>query len=499
MAFIINQFKTWVTTLGLVTLVAGLSFALPSASSAQAPYQWSTPRLIPDYYDYLEPPIMVADQDRTVHAFNLETQEGNVFAIVYRQWTLDRGWSVPIEVILPEFLGIAPSLMDVVLTDDGYFNLIYFAGTRESGSVYLSRALARDAQSSSAWTRPSIIATDAGPLPSGQIVEIHADELLVVFAGNRYGDGVYDSVRSALDGTWSVPKLVNRSESEEYFPGGVEVIVDQDGFVHAVWDFSDDSGLPKSVWYGRLNLDSREWEVVQKLSEVDNDLEYSGQATIAEYQDNIMVVYYDDFPPTRHIRISNDNGDHWQPSFRPFPQRGGYGAARMVKDSTGMLHMIIGNRTQNPEIHGMWYSRYVGNSWLPLTPITSGPATNVYDPTQPQAVIVQGNILLAAWSNDVREEFRTGAWYSHTLLDAPEYQVKPLPTESQGDSLAIEEQPTPVQPVTPEVSPATVNFESDDDGDIFSLADNPGLAVFLGVIPALLLVVVAIVKRLNQS
>jgi hypothetical protein len=232
---------------------------------------------------------------------------------------------------------------------------------------------------------------------------------------------------------------------------------------------------------------------------VENDLEYSGQATIAEYQDKLMAVYYDDFPPTRHLRISNDNGDYWQPSFRPFPHRGGYGAARMVEDSTGTLHMIIGNRTQNPEIHGMWYSRYVDNSWLPLTPITSGPATNIYDPTQPQAVIVQGNILLAAWSNDVREEFRTGAWYSYTLLDAPEYQVKPLPTESKRGSLAIDEQPTPVQPVTPEVSPMPVNFESEDEGDIFSLADNPGFAVFLGVIPVLMLVVVAIVKRLSQS
>jgi len=64
-------------------------------------------------------------------------------------------------------------------------------------------------------------------------------------------------------------------------------------------------------------------------------------------------------------------------------------------------------KSQNPEIHGMWYSRLVGNAWLPLAPIISGPGTDVFGPSWPEAGVVQGNVLLAAWSKDVGLEQRS--------------------------------------------------------------------------------------------
>jgi hypothetical protein len=484
----------------LIFVLLGLAvFFTPDFGVAQEPYRWTVPKRIPDYFDYLDPPIMVADNNRSVHAFNLENQD-NTYTIVYRQWSIANGWTIPVEVLLPEFLGLAPSLLDVILDESGYINLIYFAGGRDSGSIYFTRSLAVYAYDAAAWSKPEVVTSDAGPLPSGKIIELQNSELAVVFSGNRYGNGVYETIFSSKEGVWTTPILVHRSKTEDFFPGGINLAYDPDGFIHAVWDYSDDSGLAKTTWYGRRNIDRGVWESIHELSHVDNDLEYSGQASIIKGEGILIVVYYDDFPPTRFIRTSHDNGDTWSSGIRPFPHRGGYGYARLVMDSLGTIHMIIGNRIQSPEIHGMWYSRFVEDIWLPLTPITSGLATDSYDPTQPRAVVVQGNVLLAAWSNDVRSEFRTGAWYSYTLLDAPELPVKPLPERITFD--APDEPDRNLANTVPSETSTQVLVDrsagSNSLDRLDSLSGNPASIIFIGVFPVMLLIAGALVRRMRQ-
>jgi hypothetical protein len=484
----------------LIFVLLGLAvFLTPDFGVAQEPYRWTVPKQIPDYFNFLEPPIMVADSNRTVHAFNLENQD-NTYTIVYRQWSIANGWTLPVEVLLPEFLGLAPSLLDVILDESGYINLIYFAGGRDSGSIFFTRSLAVYADDAAEWSKPEVVTSDAGPLPSGKIIELHNSELAVVFSGNRYGNGVYETIFSSREGVWTTPNLVHRSMTEDFFPGGIDLVYDPDGYIHVVWDYSDDSGLAKTTWYARRNIGLGEWESIQELSHVDNDLEYSGQASIIKAEGILIVVYYDDFPPTRFIRTSGDNGDTWSSEFRPFPHRGGYGNARLVKDSRGTIHMIIGNRIQSPEIHGMWYSRFVDDTWLPLTPITSGLATDSYDPTQPRAVVVQGNVLLAAWSNDVRSEFRTGAWYSYTFLDAPELPVKTLPESGPFES---PDEPNhklattvPTETSIPVLPGRSAGSSSTDRLD--ALSGNPATLIFIGVFPVMILVAGALVRRMRH-
>jgi hypothetical protein len=490
----------WVRSLYLAMLFIGLSFAVPVPSVALPPYQWSTPRQIPEYYDLLEPPQMVSDQNRTVHAFNMETMDNGGFAIMYRRWSLEQGWSSPVDVILPTYMGVAPDLLDVILDADGYFHLVFFGGTQQDNAIYYTSVLARDAENSNRWQKPVIVTSEAGPLASAQLLRNKDGTLIMVYAGSRYGSGLYETHMPTSSSSWSKPLLIQRSSNENLNPGAIRMTQDDQGRLHIVWHMDDISGLAKETWYVRMDSSLWNFTDMEKISQSDDELEFNGQPSLAFLHDKLFVVYYDDYPPTRFMRSSSDFGESWTSPIRLFPHRGGYGPASLVVDSLGTLHLLVGNRLQNPEIHGMWYSRFEGNAWLPLDPIISGPATDTFDPTRPEAVIVQGNILLVAWSNDVREEFRSPAWYSYTFLDAPELSVQPLPSASQLET-PESSSGQPIIDTTTELSSSTIvrvssGYKSPDRLD--SLSGNPASLIFIGVFPVMILVAVALVRRMGQ-
>ena len=84
--------------------------------SAQEPNGWPAQQRIPDFHPETNTPILVADQNRTVHAFSsqwLDDDEDNaVRAIAYNQWTLEGGWTPPVDILL------SPLKDDARLTGD---------------------------------------------------------------------------------------------------------------------------------------------------------------------------------------------------------------------------------------------------------------------------------------------------------------------------------------------------------------------------------------------
>ena len=88
-------------------------------------FRWSAPKRIPSYPSEMIPPILIADQNRTVHAFSSQgvdrTGSETVQAIVYNQWTLERGWTTPVDIILSP--NKEARLTDVYLDKDGFFHL----------------------------------------------------------------------------------------------------------------------------------------------------------------------------------------------------------------------------------------------------------------------------------------------------------------------------------------------------------------------------------------
>lgn len=493
--------RRWLAPILILPVLLGSILFATDKSAAQVPFQWTTPKQIPEYNDLLKPPQMIGDQNRTVHAFNMEAPEDGGFAIMYRSWTMERGWSSPVDVILPVYMGVAPSLLDVTLDGDGNFHLIFFGGTQQENAIYYTKVLAIDAENSSRWLKPVTVSDEAGPLASAQILRTDSGVLTILFAGSRYGSGLYETHLEPETASWSTPTLIHRSNDEDLNPGGIRLAKDGEGRLHIVWHMDDVSGLAKETWYVRMESDLESLSHMAKLSQSDDESEFNGQPSILLSGDELFVIYYDGFPPTRFVRRSRNYGETWSSPVRPFPHRGGYGHASLVQDSLGTLHLLVGNRLQNPEIHGMWYSRFVDHAWLPLQPIVSGPATATFDPTRPEAVVVQGNLLLVAWSNDVRQEYRSPAWYSYTLLDAPLLPTATISTVSS-EATQVVESDRPVVAQDVESNSDVVNAQdssSNRSTGLLSLANNPAVLIFLGVAPVVILVTAVFVRRLGQA
>ncbi len=449
--------------------------------------QWSTPQRIPDYFNLLNAPLLVADSDRTAHAFDLESDDAGSFNISYRTWSPGRGWSEPVAILLPAFLGIAPSLQDVALDSRGFFNLVYYGGTPQTGVIYYTTALASRGGLAQEWSPPVAITEDAGPQASARIVDAGSGQLVVVYSGSRYGIGLYEMHSLDFGATWSPPVLVYRSTSSDLFPGEIRTERVAGSGIHVVWHMVNTSGQAEETWYGHLDEDLSTWDEVQALSKRATDIDFNGYPSLLALDNQLMAVYYDSFPPTRFMRRSTDNGKTWSLPVRLFPYRGGYGQAAMVKDSVGVGHMVLGNRSESPEIHGMWYSTWNGTSWSALIPIISGPSSSTFDPTLPEVVVVQGNILLAAWSNNVGVEGRTGAWYAYRTLDAPELRLTPLPLPSPTQVITPSptRPPSPTPTPEPTLAPLPPNIQSGSAG---LFGESPVTLILIGMVPVILII-----------
>ena len=255
-----------------------LLMANPTASNAQAPYLWSLPEQIPEYNDLLNPPLMVADKDRTAHAFNMESLRDNTRVVMYRTWSLEQGWSSPVDILL--YAGGGSRLLDVILDEQGVFHLLCFTPTQEAGELHYSTAQAGEADHPTAWSHPIPITSEAGPLADAQIIEVGSDRLVVVFAGQRYGSGLYEIHSDDRGATWSTARLIQRSSEESLNPGEIRLALDDEGHIHTVWHMDNVSGLVEETWYARLSRDLSTREFLQKLSQKDCEQEFNGWSSI---------------------------------------------------------------------------------------------------------------------------------------------------------------------------------------------------------------------------
>jgi hypothetical protein len=479
-----------------LVLITGLGrFDVPLTVAAQAFYQWSTPRQIPNYSTIARPPLLVADSSGNVHAFTHEVVVSNPGAIHYRRWRPDQGWSPPVDILIPVLGGGQQTVQGVYLDENGIIHLIYYDGNEEIGDVFYSHAYASAADRAPGWSKPVIIGTAAGPINSATLVGDGKGRLAVFYSGQQDGIGLYQVFSEDSGDTWSRPAHVDLISSKEQWPFSVKAEFDSTGRLHVVWSVVNTQGVGDQVNYARQEMDFGEWDHRAVLARREANDYSANWPTIISSGDEIIVIYQDSFPATRWMAHSLDGGQTWELPVRPFREIGEYENAILLKDSQGTIHMVLGNRTQFPEIHGMWYSQWVGNRWTALEPIISDPISDSFDPSAPQAVISQGNILVATWWHNVRREYLSGAWFSYTTLDAPAFphqelpQPPPTPTARSISQQPIRhgEEPLP----TPTIH---TNINTDR-----SATRSPAQPVFLGMIPVVLLLALVITIRVTRS
>lgn len=400
---------------------------------------------------------MIADKNRTVHAFSSQwigQQDGQTTrAIVYNQWSLAKGWTNPVDILLSPIN--EARLTDAILGRDGKLRVLFFGGNNKSADIYYSEAPVARAGEAPAWSMPVIIGSDAGDPEGAVMTEDNQGILHVLFNGRAEGTGLYAISSTDGGGTWSDPTSVFFADSDTPNIAQLHMITGKSGELHAIWNVYDFSGQGRGVYYAG-SKDGSTWSEPVLLAAAKEGLG-TQTPTLFEYQDTLFALF--NLTPKIIMRQSRDSGLTWSdPSILFARHVGVNGPLALVEDGNEALHLFFGQRipgTGGPDIHGLWHSMWINGRWIEPEAVIKGPrsvdkvGTNGFDPYNAHAVVIQGNLILVAWMTDPGDIKLNGVWYSYQILDAPELPAIPLPTV-QGDLI------TNPQSLNPHMLPSPV-------------------------------------------
>jgi hypothetical protein len=477
----------------LILSLAFSLFAWPNTASAQAS-NWEVPQWIPGLVDTSpsQVPVFLADKSGNLHVFHSQWVNG-VFTVVYSQWIVGVGWTKPVDILIPPVE--QARLKGAVLDSNDEVHLIFWDGNEFFANIYYTHASLSAISKSSAWSAPVVIGPAAIVPEYAAIVTDGKGSFAVVYSGDRSGHGLYSVFSSDNGETWSTTDAFFRTFNNTLFPASLQLYLSSDAMVHAVWSVNDTLGLGRAVYYAAANLYEPVWSVPYLLAE---DIDYEAATpSIIQYNDELFVIYHNEFPTTRWMRRSSDQGKTWSTPTRLFDHIGSNGAAALVIDSSNTMHMFFGNRVGDPPIHGMWHSIWLGQQWSEPEAIVSGPQILVgengeegFDPSAAQALVIRGNFMYVAWRHDPMAG-PLHIWYSYMTLDAPQTPLEVIPTNSaepvSTQAALTTSTQTPVQVI--ETQP------SGPDSEELASESNPLSNIFLGVIPVLFVIAVVFYVR----
>jgi hypothetical protein len=464
---------------------------------AQGTPSWSPQQRIPGFSNDTNPPVLIADKNKTVHAFTSQQvgDTGKEIAVVYCQWTLDGGWTDPVDILLSPIKHEA-RLLSAFLDQAGMFHVIFFGGDNTEANIYYSKAPAVSAGQVYAWSTPTLIGEGALNPENGAISGDDKGNLVIVFSGVRDGNGLYAIYSNNSGVTWSNPVSIFLTNDDQFFPFDTRIYMGQSGQLYAVWSLYNQAGLGLSVYFSRCDLDQGKWsDPFQLASGAGLGV---GLPDVIVYQGNVVVTYYNSDANAQWMVQSSDRGQTWTEPARVAPDHiGRNGAISLVIDSDNVLHLLFGERipgSGSPDIHGMWHVQMENSHFSDPAPVVSGPlitdsqGDKSFDPFGASAIIVQGNKLLVTWRTDPGPQSKSnGVWYSYTTLNAPELPISTLSapplTLNNNPTLTLSNNlPTPTQPDKVLSSYKNGNFENSIPGNNASL-ENPTFPLMIGLIP----------------
>jgi hypothetical protein len=411
-----------------------------------------------------------------------QSSDASVRAIVYSQWTLEYGWTSPVDVIVSP-IGEA-RITGAFLDHKGMMHLIFYGGNGIAGDMYYTRTPAVSADSATSWSPPVVIGEDAGDPESAAIVGDGEDQLAIIYHGKRDGHGVY--VVTSQDGgnTWSNPTPIFLADGDAPYVFGLRAITNEDGWIHVIWNTFSESGQGRGIYYVRSKLGSNEWSDPVSLVAVKAGLG-TQTPTIIEH-DHVLYALYN-LTPKITMRRSIDNGETWDDPTILFARHVGVnGSLSLVVDGRDAMHLFFGQRITgtagNADTHGMWHSMWLNGRWTEPDAVIKGPrivdteGTNSFDPYEAHAIVSQGNVILVTWRTDPggKGDIKAnGIWYSYAKLDAPEAPVATLEAPNllpQGSAPTL----SSVTP-TPQITPTPIQIDKRRPGQ------NPIVGAVIGL------------------
>ncbi len=493
--------------IGLVSVTSPILYARAQGNQPG----WTIAQQVPGYLDDTYTPFVMADKNRTIHAFANQWvgTEDRQLAIVYRKWTMDGGWTSPVDILLwPQGEIITQGAF---LDDEGILHIIFWGGKDAVGSLYYSYAPIDLAERAPAWSVPVVIGPKAIYPASAKLQGDANGNLVAIYSSRQDENGVY-SVQSFDGGeSWSEPTPIFLTGDSANIPYSIQIAVDTTNQMHAAWNVVNSVGNDLSLHYARYAAGN--WSEAILLDEKVDQAEFFGPSypSIATSGNEVLVFYNTGNPnangpvglgrPVQMMRVSQDGGITWGRPITPFPQfQGRSGEHTISVDSNGVVHAIFIQRIdrtidgQYVPIGGIWHSEYRDTRWTEPERIPIPFAAH-----DVRSVISQGNVLLAVWHADpgVGE---LGVYNSFNRLSAPE-----LPVETP-----VIPENIPAQVATSVISPTITSGENSPQPTVgvsnnWLAAEpagnqfNPGVWLMIGLAPVVfVLLAFVLVRRFNH-
>lgn len=486
---------------GLGLLILVIMFVGGTAAYAQQPNQWSPQARIPVYDDMVneQPPHLISAPNGTVYAFNAQTLDTDR-VIMYREWTQTNGWSDPNDIFVSAGGGTL-EVLDVFLDRDDIVHLVMAMG----GNLSYSKTSLANAYDASKWSTPLVLDTQLSTTLTAGIAGDDQGNVMVIFAGNSEGNGVYWLSSDDNGENWSDPTSLFLTLTNELWAMGIQVYAGDSGNLHAVWNTIGQDGQGDAVYYTNYNFNDKEWRDVFPLAERSNEGVLGlGTLTpaVVEYNGSIIASYYNGNVNGNWWRLSSDNGRTWTDPMQVSARHvGTNGAVSYTVDSRNVLHGFFGERI-NDQNHGMWHINWTGFGWTEAIPVVSGPQIrdviggNGFDPRSPRAVVSQGNEALVTWVTDGIAG-QNGAWFSHTVLDAQKTVTRSLLVPIAEIASTSTPKPTPTLALSAtSVAPAPTKAVMVTTSDDFEAVNNPSIPLIVGLAPIVLLISALIAYQL---
>lgn len=481
--------RFWFVFLVLLTIIIPVSIQTPRKLSAQSGLPWSLPQRIPGYPNDADPPYLVADLNRTVHALGSQKVGGDL-DIFYSRWTLGMQWTYPVDILLSPN-GRQANMLGAFLDHKGMLHVAFYGGF-EKGEIYYSRAAAIEADDARAWSWPKNVGARAVSPAAGTLQGDAEGNLFILYNGNVEGNGLYEI--HSFDGgdTWSLPVLVFSTETGV---SGLQAIVDYQGRLHAVWTEYNRGGTGEAVYYARLEPDHQRWSLPLRIRSRRDCVYEADWASIAANKDELVMLYNCDQPPHEWMNRSTDAGKTWSPPVLVFPGlRGENGPTSLLVDSNNVIHALIPKRTDDERIHALWHSEWNGKQWT--TPVVAVPSVPTMGPSYIKGIISQGNVILVVMRNDLGAT-ESGPWYSYTVTNSPALPTvivpKPVITLAVPATLTA----------TPRILPSPTRLENPAYTPQSGApappmpANNPTMGLIVAIIPVALLLAIVAMKLMQ--
>jgi len=488
------------TILFIFLIVFAVVFsAISFPVQAKPARQWASDRKVPGYLEDTFTPFLLADQNRTVHAFTSQwIDDGSRrLAVVYRKWSLAGGWTRPIDVLL------APSgsatFLGAFLDVSGTIHVIFAQGENRRVDVYYSYARVEAADSASAWSAPVLIGPGLSGVNSAAMSGDLLGNLAVIYSGSLDGSGVYAVHSSDAGRDWSDPIQLFTPKTSDLTPYSLRLFSGREKQIQAAWNVVSALGVDEELYFSTYDIEAANWAKPTELEKRVEYPEYFGPSfpAIVDNGNEIVIMYNGGNPftglpvgygrPVQRVTVSTNGGQSWSEAINPFPFHvGRSGEHSLALDGVGRPHALFVQRIetlvdgQYSIVGGIWHSIFENGSWTnPDRFVTT------YSPHDVRSIIVQGNVLLVVWREDPGEGTH-GVWYSYYVLDVPELPVVPISTINPPTAVTnnnmVDVNHTPVALI----ETSTPVKLTDSQREILDGSSNPANPIIIGMIPVII-------------